>query len=181
MKKALLLLSCVVVVICLHINSKKMDNDNRGDVTNAVVMHGDHHHPKVVIKKRKKASVKTQVTSLSPQEFNEFTKNVERTLPLKHSLIDLSDEEVHTTSKSVLDTARKLGLINQQLKSNKLLSAAAVKFYDGCATQEDVLTPIRALCLSHYLKLEMNKGITIDINRYPRQVLNLAIKNLKLL
>jgi hypothetical protein len=127
-----------------------------------------------------KDNLQKHYEELNSKSFSEFTERLQKKLPLKASLANLGHHDVHTTPELIIESARELGRVKQKLKENSELVEDAIVFYEGCIAVEEVVTSVRALCLSNLLYLKLQKRENVELGNYPKKLVSLAIKNLRL-
>lgn len=110
----------------------------------------------------------------SPAEANEFKaqlKELFEKLPRK----GFADrEDVHSTPQALLQAAIEVGKVSDRYHQSTILKPEAFSFYFKCASSEDVIPQIRAVCFerARTLSLEL-EGKKLKL-RMPKEVLDLV-------
>lgn len=108
---------------------------------------------KEVRKTRPEAKVKT--TQAKPRL--DYNKSLYE-LPTVKDMRSQDDEEVIHGQSLVVEAGRKIGQIEEALEKDPKLLAQTIKFYRNCISEEQIYSPIRALCL-HYLSQKDKKAL----------------------
>lgn len=113
---------------------------------------------------------------LSAQEFRALAASVAKALPTKKSVQGLSDKDVHTTPKPMMEAGQQLGLIAQAVSNEPSLAGDAFVFYGKCAASGSFLDAVRALCFSNYKQLGAKLGKPVREESVPVKIRELAEK-----
>lgn len=95
-------------------------------------------------------------------EFRSLGQEVLSQLTRKNQ-IDLNKDNHHAPTYLV-DSAYELGRIEDAVAANPKLAEEAVKFYRGCALQEDLMTALRAVCVSNLKEHASRAGISQSLS-----------------
>lgn len=100
------------------------------------------------------------------------------TLPIVADLQKLTLEEVHHTPELIKDAAELIGSIHAQAQAQPIKRASAMKFFKDCAEDNEVVRPIRAVCLKKVYKLmpEWKIATVISHEKIQESVSALAFK-----
>ncbi|NBX92941.1 MAG: hypothetical protein EB078_11020 [Proteobacteria bacterium] len=88
--------------------------------------------------------------------FRERTVEALRGFPRKDILKE-KGRDLHTPPKELVEASQELGIIEDMLDKTPSLLSEGLKFYKECALSEELLTPLRALCL-HNLKTRSKRA-----------------------
>jgi hypothetical protein len=113
---------------------------------------------------------KAPTEGMSTEQFAELCHQILKDLPTAANIRGLTDEEVHDTPEPIAVAGTQLGRIAQAVHDNPSLARAANDFYGRCAHQNEVLTPVRALCYSHVMNLKTD----VSSDEVPEEVVRLA-------
>ena len=76
--------------------------------------------------------------------------------------------------QEILTQIEPLIRLNKAVKENPQLEPQALKYYEQCATSENLINSLRARCLNHLLQLSKKRGETVDLSRYSARLLRLS-------
>lgn len=98
-----------------------------------------------------------------PRAFEEFENRVASALAELPTVSDAEKtEDAHQASGLALRGGETVGAISQAVQDNPSLAPGALKFYDDCASNPDVLIAVRKVCLKRLLELSRKTGVPVD-------------------
>lgn len=114
-------------------------------------------------------AVSPNLPAFNDDEFRNLAKTVLAGLPTRAELRAQVVGRAHSTSPQVIRAGSLLGQVAQALHDNPQLSDLGTEFYVRCASSDEFLTSVRALCYARLLSREPSSSIEV-----PKQVLFLA-------
>jgi hypothetical protein len=111
---------------------------------------------------------------ISKAEFQHLTEEALKTLPKKSDLKGLGRNEVHQTPIVFVRNIEPLVKINRLVRDNPDLKETAFSFYKKCAAQDELMTAVRARCLSHLRKMALDAGQDLDLSVFPDSIRKLS-------
>lgn len=130
----------------------------------------------VVIKNISDERIDTLSSSKKKEDIT-FSKHF-NSLPVKADIQKLKDSEVHLTPEIIKEAGARIGSVHAQAQTDPAKRADAMKFFKSCAEDSEVISPIRAVCLSKIYKLIPIWKIPMPITqeKIPDSVTQLALK-----
>lgn len=115
-----------------------------------------------------------EINSMTEEEFQNLVKETERKLPKSSDIKKLPAGALHHTPVPVLQAGKDLGLLKEVLKVHESYDRVAAPFYERCAKNADVPTPVRALCLTNLIQVKKKYSEKINIAEYPNELVELS-------
>lgn len=110
--------------------------------------------PEVVVRdSQSEAVVAEEKLPTSVSEFEQYTAQVLKELPVLADFKKLTPQEVHHTPEILLIAGQKMGTIAQLLSEHPYFFETARIFYSQCYVRQDLPTSLRALCLANHRNL----------------------------
>ena len=107
--------------------------------------------------------------------FREFTGQLLRKLPTNTQMAPASDGEVHHFPNSLIEFGNRLGWVKAAMEERNDFKEEGIEFYQACAREDDVISSVRALCLTNLLVFQKeNKLPQEELVHYPKDVLKLV-------
>ncbi|MFG1481527.1 hypothetical protein ABMA79_07935 [Halobacteriovorax sp. HFRX-2_2] len=99
-------------------------------------------------------------------------------LPIAADLQKLTLKEVHHTPELIKDAGELIGEVHAKAQVDPAKRASAMKFFKDCAEDNEVVRPIRAVCLKKVYKLmpKWKIATVISHEKIPENVSALAFK-----
>lgn len=133
-----------------------------------------HQAPSAEIQK-----MSLNIDELTEETFKELTAKALAEIPLKNDLKNLkSSEEAHHFPEPVIKAGHQLGQIKEIIVKRPEFEEEAMNFYSSCASSDQAITSVRALCLTNLAKYKASHGEMIDMTKYPERVVELAQQGL---
>jgi hypothetical protein len=123
---------------------------------------------------RERIYTEEEITSMSVESFNELLSETERRLPKKADLKELPPGALHQTPPALIEAGRNLGVIKEAIKSHPDYEKLATPFYKKCSLDKDAPTTVQALCLTNLILINKKNKTGINLNDYPKDVVNLS-------
>jgi len=114
---------------------------------------------------------------LARLSFEKILLEAQKTLPTRKQMESLSDAELmHDVPATVVEAAALIGQLKATVDRDEALADEAGSFFLECAKSAQVLTSIRALCLTNLLHLA-ESHIAVDmvgVSEIPNEVIDLS-------
>ena len=115
-----------------------------------------------------------ELSTMSEENFKQLLKETESKLPLLNDIKKLPSTALHHTPALIIRAGKDLGVIKEILIINTSLEKFALGFYQRCAKNNKVVTPVRALCLTNLLEINKKNGFFTNTSEYPQNILELS-------
>lgn len=129
------------------------------------------------IYEEKKTEQKMDSLEPAPRAVINFKNELDgilKSLPTKTGIRKEAQLDVHSTPEIIFRAAKKIGQVTDSMSQSPELKPSALRFYSECATQEDGIPAIRAVCLSRARELSHELGVAELKLTVPRDVEELA-------
>lgn len=123
---------------------------------------------------RERLYTESELNEMSEGQFEELLKDTERKLPRVSDLKKLPAGALHRTPPAVIQAGRDLGVIREVLKIHESYDRIAAPFYKSCASDNEGVTPVRALCLTNLIEIKKKNGETLNLKEFPNQLIELS-------
>ncbi|MBS1983902.1 MAG: hypothetical protein JST16_06995 [Bdellovibrionales bacterium] len=104
------------------------------------------------IKAKEAPAASAEMTSPKVLEFRSFLKETHAQMPKQSDLRKLTTQQAHHFPAPLEKAGALMGEIAERLEKDPSLTPEAVKFYAGCALDDQLPSSVRALCLANYTK-----------------------------
>lgn len=117
-----------------------------------------------------------EVDAQGPQgpfsEFQKVTADTLANLPRAEDVRARPDFDAHQSPAELMAISPSLGRIATTLREAPELIPQGIEFYDACARREDILQPVRVLCLRNltYWTRQMPEVMQVDPSKYPDEL-----------
>lgn len=125
----------------------------------------------------KKTEQKMEMLEPAPRAVINFKNELDsilKSLPTRTGIRKEARLDVHSTPEIIFRAAKKIGQVTDLMSQSPELKPSALRFYSECATQEDGIPAIRAVCLSRARELSQELGVAELKLSVPRDVEDLA-------
>ena len=117
----------------------------------------------------------SQATEEKKLQFEKLVAKARATIPTVKELRALSEEELHTTPKSMVQAGIVIGDLAQAMKDDPSLVPQGIAFYQSCLFNDEYPTPIRALCYARATSHLKERGEKLENeSQVPANVRDLA-------
>lgn len=101
-----------------------------------------------------------------------------KTLPTADDLGSLSEEEVHHTPEMIINGGEVIARVEDEAQDNPSLRGDALSFLKKCVEDQEIVDPIRAVCLNKIYKLipQWQMPLPLDHSLISEEVSELAHK-----
>lgn len=157
----------------LFISSNDQEKESVGTVISASPMITQQPEERAFSEQNDAAKIE----QIKKADFLALTERILRELPTKRELKELNSREVHLATPQIKESALKLAQVAEILSQSPSLKPQGLEFYQQCSLDDQLLTPVRALCLNRALRLyaELHHQLwPYDRERISRQVVELA-------
>lgn len=118
----------------------------------------------------------TPASALFPENFKDLTTRALEILPTRED-VRRHPTPGHDVPWQLSLAGEFMAYLREVIQERPDLGPQALEFYQDCSRMEEVLVPMRALCLSHWIKGQDSEP---DLSEYPKEVVNLAIQAMRL-
>lgn len=126
----------------------------------------------ILLKERNYTEV--EINEMTESEFRDLLKETESKLPTISDIRQLPPGALHYTPAPVMQAGKDLGLLKEILSVHESYEREAVTFYDKCAKTKERPVAIKALCLTNLIEIKKKNGMKINLNSYPKDIVELT-------
>lgn len=108
------------------------------------------------------------------KQFRNYLQTSYVRLPTIESIRISKDGDLHRVPPEVLESSEIFGNITDKLKANISLTRDALRFYNACAANEQLMTSIRAVCARNLIDWAKIANIDISQVQIPEKILQIA-------
>ncbi|MBT3586117.1 MAG: hypothetical protein HN509_14520 [Halobacteriovoraceae bacterium] len=123
---------------------------------------------------QRRADEEKYILELEREEFETLGRRTISKMPLKKNIRKNSHGEVHSIPEATMEAGRQLARLKKILLKRPEFIPQGLKNYYQCANQNDIPTSIRALCLTNFVQFKRQIGESVDMKKYPKDVVRLA-------